>query len=85
MPESPSASMIETGNLPENCPKSTEMAITVCKFSKIFMGACPRTPLESFLLLKLLELNSAEKKTMLEIVTKFDSPSLKNFLNMPLI
>ena len=33
----------------------------------------PPDPLESFLLLKLLELNSAEKKTMLEKVTKFDT------------
>ena len=45
----------------------------------------PPDPLESFLLLKLLKLNSAGKKTMLEKVTKFDTPSLKNFLNMLLI
>ena len=31
-------------NLPENCSKSTKLAITVCKFSNVFRGACPRTP-----------------------------------------
>ena len=37
--------------LPENCSKSAKMTITVCKFSKIFRGSMPRTPLKSFLLL----------------------------------
>ena len=38
-------------NLPENCSKSTEMAITVGQISKISREACPRTRLKSFLLL----------------------------------
>ena len=38
------------------------MAITVCKFSTIFRGSMPRVPLQSFLLLKLLKINSAAKK-----------------------
>ena len=37
------------------------MAITVCKFSKIFWGSMPPDPLESILVLKLLKINSAEK------------------------
>ena len=35
------------------------MAITVCQFSKIFWRSIPPDPLESFLLLKLLKINSA--------------------------
>ena len=35
------------------------------------MGACPRTSLESFLLLQLLEINSAVKKNTLEKEKKF--------------
>ena len=31
-------------NLPENYSRSTKIAITACKFSKFFRGACPRTP-----------------------------------------
>ena len=37
-------------NLPENYSKSTKITITTCKFSKISGGACPRTPLFSFLI-----------------------------------
>ena len=40
------------------------MAIAVCKISKTFGGACPRTPLESFLAIKLLKINSAGTNTL---------------------
>ena len=33
-------------------------------FQKFSRGACPRTPLESFLAIKLLRINSAEKNTL---------------------
>ena len=67
----------------ENCSKSAKMSITVCKFSKIFRGSMPSDPLESFLLLKLLEINCREK-TELEKVTKFGALFLKKILNTPL-
>ena len=57
------------------------MAIAVCKFSG---GACPQTPLESFLLLKLLKIKSVENNYAWK-VTKIGSPSLKKVLNRPLI
>ena len=59
------------------------MAITACKVSKFSGGVCLRTPLESFLVLKLLKTNSAGK-TALEKVTKFGGPYLKKILNTPL-
>ena len=31
-------------NLPEKYSKSTKIAITACKFPKIFRGTCPQTP-----------------------------------------
>ena len=42
------------------------MTITegLCKFSKMFLGACPRTPLELFLLLTLLQTDFAEKNRL---------------------
>ena len=48
-------------NLPENCSKSTLMAITVCKFSKIFRGSMPPDSPRVILLLKLLKINYARK------------------------
>ena len=46
------------------------MVITVCKFSKILQGSMPPdSPIESFLVLKLLELKLS-KKTALEKLTK---------------
>ena len=51
-------------NLPENCSKSTKIAITVCQFSKNFRGSMPPDPLESFLLFKLHKINSAGKTTL---------------------
>ena len=38
-------------NLRENYSKITKIAITACKFLKFSGGACPQTPLESFLFL----------------------------------
>ena len=67
----------------ENCSKSTKMAITACKFSKIVRGIMPPDPLESFLLFKLLKINSVGKTT-LEKVAKFDLIFLKKILNTPL-
>ena len=43
----------------------------------------PGPPLESFLVLTLLKINSAEKTT-LEKLTKIGAPSLKKILNTPL-
>ena len=63
-------------NLRENCSKSTEMAITVCKFSKMFREACPRSPINLFcssFCFKLILLG----KTTLEKMSKFGAPSLK--------
>ena len=48
-------------NLSENCSKSTLMAITVCKFSKIFRGSMPPDFPRIILLLKLLKINYARK------------------------
>ena len=54
------------------------MAITVCKFSKFFWGACHSDPLESFLVHKLLKINTAEN-TALEKLTKIGAPPSENF------
>ena len=48
-------------NLPENCLKSTKIAVTARKFSKILRGACSRTPLELFLFFNQLQISPAEK------------------------
>ena len=69
--------------LPENCSKSAKMTITVCKFSNNFQGSMPPDPLESFLLLKLLEI-TLPGKIALEKVTKFGVLFLKKILNTPL-
>ena len=50
---------------------------------KILWGSMPPDPLESFLALKLLRIESAEKTT-LEKVTTIGPPSLKKFLNTAL-
>ena len=70
-------------NLRENYSKSTKIAITACKFSKISGEACPRTHLELFLFLNQLQTSSAEKNTLeknVEIMASF----LK-FLATPLL
>ena len=63
-------------NFPENFSKNTKIAIgiAICKFSKNFRGSMPPNPLEPFLILKLLKINSAKKKTTLEKVTKIVPP-----------
>ena len=53
-------------NLPENRSKSTKIAITACKFSKIFQGSMPPDPLELFLFLNQFQICSAEKKITFE-------------------
>ena len=44
--------------------KALKWSLQYAKFQKISGGACPRTPLESFLALKLLKSNSAGKNTL---------------------
>ena len=52
--------------LPENSSKSAKMAFAVCQFSNIFRESMPPDPLESCLVLKLLKINSADKKLRLK-------------------
>ena len=56
--------------LPENYSESTKIAITACKFSKIFRVARPRTPLELFFFLNQLQICSFEKKLRLQKMWK---------------
>ena len=56
------------------------MAITVYQFSKIFRGSMPPDPLESFLFLNLLEINTTEKNKL----EKTFVASPKKILNAPL-
>ena len=51
-------------------------SLQYANFRKFSGVACPRTPLQSFLALKLLKINSAEK-IRLKKVTKVDASSLK--------
>ena len=51
-------------NLRENYSKSTKIAITACKISKISRGSMPPDPLESLLFLNLFRFGSAEKNTL---------------------
>ena len=44
--------------------KALKWPLQYANFQKFFGGACPRTPLESFLALKLLKISSAEKNTL---------------------
>ena len=55
------------------------MAIVIRKFSKNFRGSMPPNPPRAVLFLSLLQINSAEKKNTLNIMSKFDVPSLKKF------
>ena len=50
--------------------KALKWPLQYANFQKISGGACPRSPLESLLFLKLLKINSAGKKNTLEKVTK---------------
>ena len=51
-------------NLPKNCLKSTTMATTVCKFSKIFRGSMSPDPLEPFLFSICFKIILHEKYTL---------------------
>ena len=51
-------------NLPENYSKSTKIAITAWKISKIFRGSLPPDPPEPFLFLNQHQISSAEKNTL---------------------
>ena len=55
------------------------MATTICKFSKLFRGACARTPLEPFLFSIRFKIIMHGKNT-LETMTNLGAPSLKKFL-----
>ena len=61
-------------NLPENDSKNTKIAIAACKFSKIFRGSMPQTPLEPFLFLNQLQISSAEKNTLEKNVKTMPRP-----------
>ena len=50
-------------NLREDYSKRTKIAITACKFSKVFRGIIPPDPLEPFLPLNQLQFCSAEKNS----------------------
>ena len=56
--------------LPENCSKSTKRPLQNANFQNFSGRACPRIPLESFLLLKLLKTNSSGKKNYLKKGTR---------------
>ena len=62
--------------------KSTKIAITACKFSKISRGSMPPDPLEPFLFLNQLQISSAEKIRLTENVEI--RPPLFKFLATPL-
>ena len=71
-------------NLFENCSKSTEIAITACKISKLSRGSMPPNPLELFLFLNQLQTCSAGKNTLEKIVEIMPPPFLI-FLAAPLL
>ena len=70
-------------NLPKNCSKSSKMATSVCKCSKIFRGSMPPDPPRAFFILNMLQNNSAGKNFTLENMSKFGALFLKKFLNTP--
>ena len=70
-------------NLPENYSKSTKIAITVCKFSKLFRGSMPPTH-NLFLFLNQLEISCAEKKNAGKNVEIMPPLPLLKFLATPL-
>ena len=63
--------------------KALKWPLQYANFQTFSGEACLRTPPESFLLLKLLKINSAGKTT-LEKVTKCGALSRKKILNTPL-
>ena len=66
----------------ENYSKSTQIAITVCKFSKIFGGEHAPEPLYFYLFLEQLQICSVEKKTLEKNVEIM--PTLLKFVATPL-
>ena len=60
-------------NLCENYSKSTKIAITACKFSKIVRGSMPADPLEPFFFLNQLQICSAKKKYACKSVGNYAS------------
>ena len=69
-------------NMRENYSKSTKIAITVCKFSKIFRGACPRTSIFLLVSQSASDLFCRKKKTLEKNVEIM--PPLLKFLAPPL-
>ena len=65
-------------NLPENYSKGTKIAITVCKFLKIFPGEDAPGPPELFLFLNQLSICSA-KTIMPKKKVEIMPPSFLNF------
>ena len=61
-------------NLPEIYSKSTKMAITACKFSKIYRGSMPPDPLKPFVFLNQLQISSAEKLRLKKMWKLWPSP-----------
>ena len=57
------------------------MAIAVCKFLKFFRGSMLPVPLESFLVLKLLKIESAGKTTLEKVKKKIGAPFPEKILN----
>ena len=63
--------------------KALKRPLQFANFPNLSGGACPRTPLESLLLLKLLKIKPVEKNYARK-VTKIGAPSLKKILNRPM-
>ena len=72
-------------SLPENSLKKTKMVIVICKFSKIFQKSMAPDPVEPFLFLNLLQINSDEKEYT-QKMSKYVvlSPKKKKMLNTSL-
>ena len=71
-------------NFPKNHLKSTKIAITSCKFSKIIRGNMPRYPLVSILFLNQLQISFAEKIRLTENVEIMPPPLLLKIFATPL-
>ena len=64
-------------NLRENYSKSTKIAITARKFSKIFRGSMPPDPLKPFSLLNQFQVCSAKKNTLEKKYRNYAPPRFK--------
>ena len=69
-------------NLTENYSKSTKIAITSCKFSKIFRGSMPPDPSRAFLVSQSASNLFCRKKIRLKKCGSY-GPSLLKFLATP--